>query len=222
MGWGWGWGWDRVWAGGRWKGGRVRRVPQPATRRPALQQCIAALPFSLPWLIVAVSFNTLHLPHIPYSSSFSSCTYAIPIPGISPGSVDRDDLPDGGASQAALRIYRPAGPIGFTHSLFYSTAPFMQPRSVDRDDLPDGGAGHIAATIRALKTKTEGRLLVEALVPDFQGNEECVKVCVLAWMCIRRCVRYGSTLGAAGGGAGAELPGERGVRQGVCISVDVY
>eukprot|EP00884_Botryococcus_braunii_P021644 jgi/Botrbrau1/8163/Bobra.357_2s0009.1 len=41
--------------------------------------------------------------------------------------------------------------------------------SVDRDDLPDGGAAHIAATIRGLKDKTQGRLLVEALVPDFQG-----------------------------------------------------
>jgi lipoyl synthase len=41
--------------------------------------------------------------------------------------------------------------------------------SVDRDDLPDGGAAHIAATIRGLKEKTQGRLLVEALVPDFQG-----------------------------------------------------
>eukprot|EP00775_Hariotina_reticulata_P013318 gene13318-13447_t len=42
--------------------------------------------------------------------------------------------------------------------------------SVDRDDLPDGGAAHIAQTIRLLKQKTEGRLLVEALVPDFQGS----------------------------------------------------
>jgi hypothetical protein len=40
--------------------------------------------------------------------------------------------------------------------------------SVDRDDLPDGGAAHIAATIRHLKEQTGGRLLVEALVPDFQ------------------------------------------------------
>jgi lipoyl synthase len=47
--------------------------------------------------------------------------------------------------------------------------------SVDRDDLPDGGANHIAATIRGLKEKTGGRLLVEALVPDFQGNLECVQ-----------------------------------------------
>jgi lipoic acid synthetase len=46
--------------------------------------------------------------------------------------------------------------------------------SVDRDDLPDYGAAHIAATIRHLKQQTGGRLLVEALVPDFQGRRECV------------------------------------------------
>ena len=48
--------------------------------------------------------------------------------------------------------------------------------SVDRDDLPDGGASHIAATIRHLKESTGGRLLVEALVPDFQGSRECVEL----------------------------------------------
>ena len=42
--------------------------------------------------------------------------------------------------------------------------------SVDRDDLPDGGAEHIAQTIRELKKKTAGELLVEALVPDFAGD----------------------------------------------------
>ena len=42
--------------------------------------------------------------------------------------------------------------------------------SVDRDDLADGGAAHIAETIRGLKDKTGGRLLVEALVPDFGGD----------------------------------------------------
>lgn len=48
--------------------------------------------------------------------------------------------------------------------------------SVDRDDLPDGGAAHISATIQQLKQRTEGRLLVEALVPDFQGNTDSVKL----------------------------------------------
>ena len=47
--------------------------------------------------------------------------------------------------------------------------------SVDRDDLPDGGAAHIAQTIRGLKEKTGGRLLVEALVPDFQGSVDSVR-----------------------------------------------
>lgn len=47
--------------------------------------------------------------------------------------------------------------------------------SVDRDDLSDGGAAHIAATIRGLKEKTDGRLLVEALVPDFAGDLSCVQ-----------------------------------------------
>lgn len=42
--------------------------------------------------------------------------------------------------------------------------------SVDRDDLPDGGAAHIAATVHELKTRTGGKLLVEALVPDFRGD----------------------------------------------------
>lgn len=47
--------------------------------------------------------------------------------------------------------------------------------SVDRDDLPDFGASHIAKTIRCLKEETNGRLLVEALVPDFQGGKEFVE-----------------------------------------------
>ena len=42
--------------------------------------------------------------------------------------------------------------------------------SVDRDDLHDGGAAHIAETIQGLKRHTDNRLLVEALVPDFQGD----------------------------------------------------
>ncbi len=48
--------------------------------------------------------------------------------------------------------------------------------SVDRDDLPDGGAAHISETIRGLKEKTGGRLLVEALVPDFQGSLDSVSL----------------------------------------------
>ncbi|SDJ68190.1 lipoic acid synthetase [Halovenus aranensis] len=45
--------------------------------------------------------------------------------------------------------------------------------SVDRDDLPDQGAGHFAETIREIK-KRDSDILVEVLIPDFQGDAELV------------------------------------------------
>jgi len=42
--------------------------------------------------------------------------------------------------------------------------------SVDRDDLVDGGAGIWAKTIRAIKELTP-EVTIEALIPDFNGNE---------------------------------------------------
>ena len=41
--------------------------------------------------------------------------------------------------------------------------------SVDRDDLPDGGASHFAKTIRLVKERNPS-ILVEVLLPDFQGD----------------------------------------------------
>ena len=46
--------------------------------------------------------------------------------------------------------------------------------SVDRDDLPDQGAGHFAETIREIKRRQPG-ILVEVLIPDFQGEPELVR-----------------------------------------------
>ena len=46
--------------------------------------------------------------------------------------------------------------------------------SVDRDDLPDQGAGHFARTIREIK-KRDSDVLVEVLIPDFQGEEQLVR-----------------------------------------------
>ena len=46
--------------------------------------------------------------------------------------------------------------------------------SVDRDDLPDQGAGHFAETIRAIKERHPG-VLVECLIPDFQGDPDLVR-----------------------------------------------
>lgn len=45
--------------------------------------------------------------------------------------------------------------------------------SVDRDDLSDGGAGHFAATIRAIKAAAP-EVIVESLIPDFQGDFEAL------------------------------------------------
>ncbi|HLE54848.1 MAG TPA: lipoyl synthase [Thermoplasmata archaeon] len=51
--------------------------------------------------------------------------------------------------------------------------------SVDRDDLPDGGAAHFAATIHEIKAR-DSDILVEALIPDFQGDLEAVRTVVEA------------------------------------------
>jgi lipoic acid synthetase len=47
--------------------------------------------------------------------------------------------------------------------------------TVNRDDMPDGGAAHFAETIRLIKAKSEGRILVEALTSDFWGNMDGVR-----------------------------------------------
>ncbi|KAL3274693.1 hypothetical protein HHI36_016071 [Cryptolaemus montrouzieri] len=49
--------------------------------------------------------------------------------------------------------------------------------SVDRDDLKDGGSNHFAETVRQIK-KRNPNIMVECLVPDFQGDVEAVKVVV--------------------------------------------
>lgn len=49
--------------------------------------------------------------------------------------------------------------------------------SVDRDDLPDGGAGHFAKTVREIKARRPD-VVVEALIPDFQGDPEAVRTVV--------------------------------------------
>lgn len=51
--------------------------------------------------------------------------------------------------------------------------------SVNRDDLPDGGAAHFAETVRALKARKPG-IMVEALVPDFQGDLAAVDTLIEA------------------------------------------
>lgn len=45
--------------------------------------------------------------------------------------------------------------------------------SVTRDDLEDGGAGHFAAVIEAIK-KLDDKVVVEVLIPDFEGDIEAL------------------------------------------------
>ncbi|MXY52646.1 MAG: lipoyl synthase [Gammaproteobacteria bacterium] len=49
--------------------------------------------------------------------------------------------------------------------------------SVDRDDLADGGAEHYARCIRAIRKRCP-ETTIEALTPDFAGNEEAVATLV--------------------------------------------
>ena len=49
--------------------------------------------------------------------------------------------------------------------------------SVDRDDLPDGGAEHYARCIRAIRERCP-ETTIEALTPDFAGNEAAVATLV--------------------------------------------
>lgn len=46
--------------------------------------------------------------------------------------------------------------------------------AVCRDDLLDGGAEHMAKTIRAIK-RLSSKIIVEPLIPDYNGNEESIK-----------------------------------------------
>ncbi len=49
--------------------------------------------------------------------------------------------------------------------------------SVTRDDLEDGGASHFAETVRALK-RNNPAIIVEILIPDFQGSREALQTAV--------------------------------------------
>jgi lipoic acid synthetase len=51
--------------------------------------------------------------------------------------------------------------------------------TVNRDDLPDQGAGHIAETIRRSRLASP-QLLIEVLIPDFQGRERDLESVIAA------------------------------------------
>ena len=51
--------------------------------------------------------------------------------------------------------------------------------SVNRDDLEDGGAGHFAEAVRQLK-QHQPDLMVEVLIPDFQGRRKDIETLIEA------------------------------------------
>ncbi len=51
--------------------------------------------------------------------------------------------------------------------------------SVTRDDLPDGGAGHFARVIEQIR-ELDKRIVIEVLIPDFQGDNEALAKVVKA------------------------------------------
>ena len=71
-----------------------------------------------------------------------------------------------GKPQGALDALEPEN-VAFALSQMGLT--YVVLTSVDRDDLPDGGASHFARTIRLVKEKNPS-MLVEVLIPDFQGD----------------------------------------------------
>lgn len=49
--------------------------------------------------------------------------------------------------------------------------------SVNRDELSDGGAAHLAECIHAIKARSPD-VLLEMLIPDFEGNEDAVQTII--------------------------------------------
>src|SRR3990167_9081895 len=66
-------------------------------------------------------------------------------------------------------------PENTAHTVELMNLNYVVLTSVNRDDLSDGGAAHYARAIRAIKQQTP-HIKVEALTPDFQGQQASVRV----------------------------------------------
>ncbi|MFB6146419.1 MAG: lipoyl synthase [Halobacteriaceae archaeon] len=68
----------------------------------------------------------------------------------------------------------PAEPAAVASAVAEIGLDYVVLTSVDRDDLPDQGAGHFAETVREIKARADD-VLVEVLMPDFQGEPDLVR-----------------------------------------------
>ena len=66
-------------------------------------------------------------------------------------------------------------PLNTANTVALMNLDYVVLTSVDRDDLEDGGANHYAAAVRAIKSKSP-KTKIEALTPDFQGNQKDIAV----------------------------------------------
>jgi len=93
------------------------------------------------------------------STCTRNCTFcAIP-------KAERPPLPD---PQEPENVAKAATELGLKHIVI---------TSVTRDDLPDGGAIHFAATVRRIK-EMDSQMIIEVLIPDFQGSRKALEVVV--------------------------------------------
>ena len=70
-------------------------------------------------------------------------------------------------------VLDPAEPVNTAEALARLDLRYVVLTSVDRDDLADGGAAHFARTVEAIKMRTPD-MIVEVLVPDFQGDRNAL------------------------------------------------
>lgn len=68
----------------------------------------------------------------------------------------------------------PSEPLRIAEAVRKLSLRYVALTSVDRDDLIDGGAGHFAECIKAIKNM-DTHIIVEALIPDFHGDAECLE-----------------------------------------------
>ena len=68
----------------------------------------------------------------------------------------------------------PFEPENLAHAIAEMKLDYVVVTSVDRDDLEDQGSSHFADCIRAIK-KYDPKILVEVLIPDFQGRVDLLK-----------------------------------------------
>jgi len=78
------------------------------------------------------------------------------------------DLPPAPDPDEPGRIARAVAELGLSHVVI---------TSVTRDDLEDGGASHFAETVISLK-RSGPQLIVEVLIPDFQGSRPALEAVV--------------------------------------------